>query len=476
MTTVAASEVQVAPLSIERMRSLIEPEAWSRLMEGLETARSLLDGRQLWNVNSTAAGGGVAEMLRSWVGLARGLGFGMRWLTISGDAEFFAITKRIHNHLHGSPGDGGPLGEAERLAYERVGRENAEAVLAALGPTDVVFLHDPQTAALAPPIVASGRTVVWRCHVGTEEQNEHSRTAWDFLERYVREADAAVFSRQDYVPDCCESMTTMIVPPSIDALSPKNQEIEAAAVEAILSHVGLLDGVPAGPPEYVLADGSTRRVERRCQVISDGPLPGAECHIVTQVSRWDRLKDPVGVMRGFALAVERGADAHLVLAGPSLGSVADDPEGAAVFAEVELEWRSLPDEIRARVHLACLPMDDLEENAVIVNALQRRATIVVQKSLREGFGLTVTEAMWKARPVIASAIGGIRDQIEDGISGVLLHDPIDLEGFGAATRELLATPARAEAIGVAARERVRKVFLEDRHTLQYVDLLGRLLR
>ncbi|MEZ5078077.1 MAG: glycosyltransferase [Solirubrobacterales bacterium] len=476
MRTLVASEVEVAPLSIERMQALIDPEDWVLLMEGLAKAHSLLDGRQLWNVNSTAAGGGVAEMLRSWVGLAQGLGFGMRWLTISGDPEFFELTKRIHNMLHGSPGDGGGLGEAERAVYERVGRENSKAVLAALSPDDVVFLHDPQTAALAPAIAASGHKVVWRCHVGTDEQNEHSLAAWEFLSEYVRAADAAVFSRQAYVPECCEDMLKVIVPPSIDALSPKNQEIEDAAVDAILYEVGLLDVEPSGAPEWEAQDGSTRRVARRAEVFSDGRLPGAECAIVTQVSRWDRLKDPVGVMRGFALAAADGADAHLILAGPGLGSVADDPEGAAVFAEVESEWRQLPDEVRARVHLACLPMEDLEENAVIVNALQRRATIVVQKSLKEGFGLTVTEAMWKARPVVASAIGGILDQIEDGVSGVLLHDPIDLERFGAVTSDLLAAPGRAREIGVAAKERVRKAFLENRHTLQYVDLLERLLR
>lgn len=476
MSTVAAREVTVEPLSIARMEAVIEPDAWSRLMEGLVTAHSLLDGRQVWNVNSTAAGGGVAEMLRSWVGLARGLGFGMRWLTISGSPDFFELTKRIHNNLHGSPGDGGPLGEAEREVFERVGGENADAVLAVLGTEDVVFLHDPQTAALAPNIVASGRKVVWRCHVGTEEQNEHSEAAWAFLERYVSAADAVVFSRRDYVPPFCAGMLSRIVPPSIDALSPKNQEISDDVVEAILAQAGLLDVAAEVTPEYELPDGSTRRVERSCEVISGGPLPGTECRIVTQVSRWDRLKDPVGVMRGFALAAAADADAHLVLAGPSLGSVADDPEGAAVFAEVEAEWRQLPDGVRARVHLACLPMDDLEENAVIVNALQRRSTIVVQKSLKEGFGLTVTEAMWKARPVIASAIGGIRDQIEDGVSGVLLHDPVDLEHFGEVTLELLGAPSRAAEIGRAARERVRGSFLEDRHTLQYVDLLGLLLR
>ncbi len=473
--TVAAMEVNVAPLSIERMRRLIEPEAWSRLIDGLERGGTLLDGRRLWNVNSTAAGGGVAEMLRSWVGLAKGLGIEMRWLTISGGPDFFELTKRLHNFLHGSPGDGGELGEGERSAYREIGRANAAAVLEVLGPDDVVFLHDPQTAGMVPDIVAAGRTVVWRCHVGTDEQNEYSLAAWGFLEEYVTEAHARVFSRRAYVPSYCEGVLTVIVPPSIDALSPKNEEIEPAVADAILSHVGLLARETRQRPEYALPNGTTRRVVRRCEVFSAGPLPGPDCAVVTQVSRWDRLKDPLGVMRGFGLALRAGADAHLVLAGPSLGSVADDPEGAAVFAEVETVWRALPDDVRRRIHLACLPMDDLEENAVIVNALQRRSTIVVQKSLKEGFGLTVTEAMWKARPVIASAIGGIRDQIEDGVSGVLLGDPLDVERFGAVTRELLDAPARAREIGLAAHERVRTAFLEDRHTLQYVDLLGRLL-
>jgi trehalose synthase len=196
---------------------------------------------------------------------------------------------------------------------------------------------------------------------------------------------------------------------------------------------------------------------------------------VVQVSRWDRLKDPVGVMRGFAEAAPGDAAPHLILAGPSLGSVSDDPDGVAVLAEVEVAWRELPDAVRHRVHLACLPMDDLEENAAIVNALQRQATVIVQKSLKEGFGLTVTEAMWKARPVIASATGGIRDQIVDGVTGLLLPDPLDLDAFAEAVAGLLAAPERARQIGQAAHESVRGSFLENRHTLQYVDLLGRLL-
>ncbi|HET8863231.1 MAG TPA: glycosyltransferase, partial [Solirubrobacterales bacterium] len=192
---------------------------------------------------------------------------------------------------------------------------------------------------------------------------------------------------------------------------------------------------------------------------------------VVQVSRWDRLKDPAGVMHGFVEVFGAGHDAWLVLAGPSLGSVSDDPDGAAVLAEVEADRSRLPDGVRSRVLLASLPMEDLAENGAIVNALQRRAAIVVQKSLKEGFGLTVTEAMWKARPVVATAVGGIVDQIDDGVNGVLLQNPLDSKEFATAVGDLLTDPERAAAIGEAARERVRANFLVDRHTLRYVDLL-----
>ncbi len=478
MATVTAREVQVPPLSLERMRVLIDDEDWSRLEAGLDLGRSLLAERQLWNVNSTAAGGGVAEMLWSWVGLARGLDIAMRWLTISGAPDFFALTKRLHNRLHGEDG-GGEFGSAERDLYERVTRANAEAVLAATGPRDIVFLHDPQTAGLVPHIAGTGRTVVWRCHIGADEVNENSRAGWEFLAPYVTKADACVFSRDAFVPDVCREsgIPIAIVPPSIDGLSPKNQEMGKRQVEAILRHTGLLaeDRRNGAEAVFTRPEGGTARVERHCEVITGGFLPRPETPLVVQVSRWDRLKDPIGVMRGFAAAIPGDAPPHLILAGPSLDSVADDPDGVAVLREVEEAWRGLAPPVRNRVHLACLPMDDLQENAAIVNALQRQATIVVQKSLKEGFGLTVTEAMWKARPVIASATGGICDQIEDGVTGLLLPDPFDLAAFGAATRGLLEEPERAREIGLAAHESVRSSFLENRHTLQYVDLLGRLL-
>ena len=198
------------------------------------------------------------------------------------------------------------------------------------------------------------------------------------------------------------------------------------------------------------------------------PLPGSVPAVV-QVSRWDRLKDPAGVLQAFAERIGPSTEAHLVLAGPSTAAVADDPEGPEVLAEVVALTSRMPDALRERIHLFSLPMDDLQENAAIVNALQRRADVVVQKSVAEGFGLTVAEAMWKARPVVASAVGGIQDQIVDGESGLLV-EPDDLDGFADAVKGLLEDPARAEWMGHNARERVRGAFLGARHLEQYVDL------
>jgi len=469
----------VPSLSLERLRAEIEPDAWQRFETGLRRGAEMFDGRRVWNVNSTSSGGGVAEMLWSWVGLARGVGVEMRWLTIAGSPEFFTLTKRLHNFLHGEVGDGGELGEEEREAFERVSHDNAGSVLDQVRPDDVVFLHDPQTAGLVPPLVEAGRTVVWRCHIGADERNRLTDAGWEFLAPYVTRADAVVFSRRDFVPDVCERMTVAIVPPSIDISSPKNHDMEPRQVRAILRRAGLLaqgDGDGDGAePSFHRPNGRAAWVERRCEVVGEGELPGADSRLVVQVSRWDRLKDPAGVMHGFAAVREDGHDAWLILAGPSLGAVTDDPDGAAVLSELEADWRRLPDEIRGRVLLASLPMEDLDENGAIVNALQRQAAVVVQKSLKEGFGLTVTEAMWKGRPVVATATGGIADQIADGVNGVLLKNPLDLSEFSAAVSGLLADPERAAAIGEAARENVRGNFLEDRHTLQYIELLERLL-
>ena len=471
--TLTPHEVRAPPLSPLRFKELLDPAAWSEFEDTLRRARSLFEGRVLWNVNSTAQGGGVAEMLRSFVSYSRGADLDVRWMVIEGTPDFFVITKRLHNFLHGEAGDGGELGEHEREIYDAVTAANAEELAVAVRPGDIVILHDPQTAGLVKRMSECGAVVVWRSHVGAEEPNDLVRAAWDFLAHCVDHADACVFSRHAYVPDWAVTRRTMVIQPSIDAFSPKNQDLDRDTALAILAHVGL---VGAAVPEDVLPtftryDGTPGRVDRPAEVISAGPPPPAEAPLVTQVSRWDRLKDPMGVMLGFAEHVLDGTDAHLVLAGPNVSGVTDDPEGAEILNEVETAWRKLSQERRSRVLLACLPMADIDENAAIVNALQRHSAVIVQKSIQEGFGLTVAEGMWKARPVVASAVGGIKDQIVDGETGVLLPEPRDLHAFGEIVKELLGEDEKRERLGSNAREHVRRNFLANRHARQYMELL-----
>ena len=461
----------ISPVSPERYRSLLG-ERWAAVEEAIAAARELLAGRALWHVNSTPRGGGVAEMLQSLLAYARGAGTDARWVAIGGDSDFFRVTKRIHNNLHGAAGDGGGLGSEERAVYER----NLEACAAELAelvrPGDVVYLHDPQTAGLVEAMRSRGARVIWRCHVGLDSPNELSRTAWEFLQPYMEPAEAYVFSRRAFVWDGLDDDKLWLVPPSIDAFSPKNEDIDPTTVHAIVAQSGLApdDG---GVPCFTREDGTVARVDRTAELDQDGMI-GEETPLVVQVSRWDRLKDHAGVLIAFA---EHLSDrrAHLLLAGPSVEGIADDPEGAEVLAEIREKRSALDPEMRSRVHLACLPMEDAEENAVMVNAIQRRADVVVQKSLAEGFGLTVAEAMWKGRPVVASRIGGIQDQIEDGESGLLVDDPTDLPATAAAIEGLLADRERAARIGAAGRERVRDVFLATRHLTQYVSLIGGML-
>ena len=470
-------EIPIGSQSIDRFLPLLGEEQVRAAHKLAEDVRKRLEGRVFWNVNSTASGGGVAEMLRSVLTYVRGLRIDARWLVIDGTPEFFRITKRLHNALHNSVGDGSELGERERAVYERVLKTNAEELLRLVRPRDFVLLHDPQTAGLAPRFVEAGAIVVWRCHVGADEPNgEEVERGWDFLAPYIKGTAANVFSRNQYIPQCCDHGRSIVIPPSINAFSPKNQELDDATVRAILVHTGLVEGPPGeGSPTFLRDDGSPGRVERHADVLRLGRAPTWDTPLVVQVSRWDRLKDPVGVMHGFTPLVNGQAPtgAELVLAGPNVNAIADDPEEAAVLDEVIAAWHSLSHSDRNRVHLACLPMADIEENAVIVNALQRHAAVVVQKSLQEGFGLTVTEAMWKARPIVASAVGGIQDQISDGVSGLLLDDPTDIEAFAAALRRLLEDRAYAEELGQNARQRVREQYLGIRHLSQYAELLKR---
>lgn len=467
--------VVISTLSPERFKEALSPERYEMFARAVERAREVLYGRVVFNINSTGRGGGVAEMLRSLLAYARGEGIDARWLVIPGNPDFFQVTKRLHNHLHGMPGDGGRLGEEEAEIYRNGSQMSTQELSEIVKEEDVVFVHDPQPAALIPMLKEIGATIVWRCHIGLDVPDDLAKQAWRFLKPYVEPADAYVFSRHSFVWWGLDESKIHIVPPSIDAFSPKNQSLTPGIVESILGTAGLVDVQNDEAPVFLREDGTPARVDRQARMIEESPVP-AKAPVVLQVSRWDRLKDPVGVIEGFARYVAPNSEAHLILAGPDVEAVADDPEGAEVLAECSALWRDLPEDTRKQVHLASLPMEDGEENAAIVNALQRRADVVVQKSLAEGFGLTVAEAMWKARPVVASRIGGIQDQVVQGKTGLLIDDPSDLESYGDAVTRLLDDPETAEKMGKVAQERVRDIFLGPRHLMQYLDLIENLLQ
>ena len=468
-------EVRVPVQPLARFAELVDPAAYEGWRATIQSTTEALRGHVWWHVSSTARGGGVAEMMGPLIGYARDAGVDARWMVIAGSPEFFALTKRLHNRLHADGGDGGALGAAERRLYERVLRENAAELAVVVRRGDVVVLHDPQTAGLARSLRGRGAIVVWRCHIGHEDlRHPLVEEGWEFLRPPLEHAHATVFSRQAYVPAFCRDGRVAVVRPAIDPFSPKNQEMSPAVVRAILVRCGLvegpIDGVVCG---FNRDDGSPGRVDRGADILRLGRAPDVEVPLVVQVSRWDRLKDHLGVMHGFVRLEEpEAAGAHLVLAGPSVTGVADDPEGPAVLAELTAAWRALPHESRRRVQIASLPMVDPGENAAMVNALQRHAAVIVQKSLQEGFGLTVTEAMWKGRAVVASAAGGIVDQIDDGREGVLLDDPADLDGLAATLRRLLGDPPEARRLGEAARERVRTESLVIRLLADYARLIG----
>ena len=469
-------EVKINARGIDMFVQLVGNEAVEHVKAAAEATRERLGPRAVWNFNSTPVGGGVAEMLRSLLCYARGLGVQVRWGVVEGDAPFFRVTKRLHNALHDDPGDGSPLGPEQLEIYERVMRANIATIDELVRPTDVVVCHDPQTAGLVPHFLRKGMPVIWRCHIGHEERGVEVDRGWAFLRKYLEDASIAVFSRAAYAPEWMPSKRTVVLPPNIDPFSAKNQLLPDDAVRAILGEVGLIDDPGQGQAMFLRQDGSVGRVDRKVEVLRVGRAPSSDTPLVVQVSRWDRMKDPIGVLQGFARIVQAEASrgTQLVLAGPSVSGVADDPEAPRVLEEVERAWRALPESERQTVHLAQLPMQDVEENAAIVNALQRHAAVIVQKSLREGFGLTVTEAMWKRRPVVASAVGGIADQIRDDVDGLLVHDPSSREELALALERVLSDAAVARRLGDAAYERVRQNYLSIsslEHWAELVELL-----
>ncbi|MGC2207541.1 MAG: glycosyltransferase [Candidatus Dormiibacterota bacterium] len=467
-------EVQLPALAPGKFRRLMGQREWSGFTRSLERGQSQFQGRTLWHVNSTAQGGGVAEMLQSVLCYLVGAGITTRWTVIEGNENFFDLTKRIHNLLHGSAGDGGDLSPAEMATYDATLTDESAWLTDHMQSGDVVVLHDPQALGLAPALEKAGALVVWACHIGRDQPNKLTRSAWRALLPYARAAQICTFSRPQYAWEGLDQARVVVIPPCLDAFSPKNQRLEKPKVAAILNAAKIVPSAAEGKAEFTRQDGSRARVSTPARVIEEAPIP-VDVPIVTQISRWDPLKDMTGVMSAFIDHVPEELEAHLVLAGPDPEAVADDPEGQETFQALKKSWKGLSRDQRERVHLACLPMDDLEQNAASVNALQRRADVVVQKSLAEGFGLTVAEAMWKSRPVVGSRLGGIQDQIEAGRSGLLVDDPRDLKECGAAVTGLLLDRRRSAAMGKRAHQRVGREYLAPIYLGRYLNLFSDLM-
>jgi trehalose synthase len=378
-------------------------------IDELKLVAAKLGGKVIQNINSTFTGGGVAEILSRMVPLLTQLGVDARWNVIKGDDAFFQVTKKFHNALHGRD---------ERITPEdfAVFQETTQKNLGEMELSgDILFIHDPQPVGLIVRKKELGKKWIWRCHIDVSHPNEE---VWNFVQPFVVQYDAAVFSAPSFSREL--PIRQFLISPSIDPLSDKNRELPPETIDSVLAKYG----IPKDKP------------------------------IITQVSRFDYLKDPVGVIEAFEMA-KKSVDCRLVLAG---GTATDDPESDKVLAEVRERAGDNPD-----IHVLLIPANsDIE-----INALQSASTIIVQKSLREGFGLTVSEALWKAKPVIASAVGGIPLQVKNKLTGLLSHG---IPGTAYALRQLLTNPDYARSLGNNGREHVRHNFLITRHLKDYLLL------
>jgi trehalose synthase len=428
-----------------------------------------LEGRTIWMVNSTAQGGGVAEMLPKMIRLLRDLGVRAEWGVMEASRpEFFSLTKRIHNLIHGSGQPG--LSGADRQLYDAVSRETADAMRARLAPRDILVIHDPQPMGAGAILKRElGLPTVWRCHIGLDEETPATKDAWSFLRPYAETYDHAVFTAPEYVPGYLARRMS-VIHPGIDPIGPKNCELSTNKVMGILCNSGLLK---SGHP--ILTPSWDRRAQRlrpdgRFTAADEGDDVGFGFRpTILQVSRWDRLKGWGPLLKGFAIlkgapSPARDLDrrridlARLVLAGPDPSSIQDDPEGSAVLADLIGQYRALAPGLQADVALLALPMGSRRENALMVNVLQRCASLVVQNSLQEGFGLTATEAMWKRSLVLVSRACGLRIQVRDGLEGRVNEEPEHPEAIAAAMGEMLGNRDRS-ILGARAQRRVYDEFL-----------------
>ncbi len=399
------------------MSSLLEryaDAAGPQVVDHLRPLAAPLEGLRVVHLNSTRVGGGVAEILAKLVPLKKELGIDATWEVVGGDADFFRTTKAFHNALQGVAVE---VSSDELAHYEETNARNASEMRELLEAADIVFVHDPQPAPLLKMVPERRGRWIWRCHI---DVSSPYRRVWEHLRPFLTDYDASIFSLAAFAQNLPH--TQYLIPPSIDPISEKNMPLDERVVEGVRSEFGI--------------------------------DPGRE--MILQVSRYDRFKDPVGVIQAYRLARRFSPGLQLVLAG---GGADDDPEASEVIAETREAAGGDPD-----IHVLILPPDA----HLTINALQRAADIVVQKSTREGFGLTVSEAMWKGKPVIGGDTGGIRLQIVDGHTGHLVSTP---EGAALRIRFLLHHRQKLEEMGALAREFVRDNFLLTRHLREYLTVM-----
>jgi len=405
--------VETGVRSIHTYRGVVPDEILDSLIEAVEPLR----GARVVHVNATAYGGGVSELLNAAVPLWNGLGVVTDWKLIAGDEAFFRVTKKLHNALQGAAE---PLSAAEREVYLATAEKNARAFEERY---DYVVIHDPQPAAMLARGSRNSARWIWRCHIDTGQPNAE---VWEFLRGLLEGYDAAVYTMREFVPPDLPIKNVQIIPPAIDPLSPKNLELPRHLAHQILAWIGI----------------------------------DFEHPLVTQISRFDRWKDPLGVIEAYRIARESVPNLQLAL----VGSMAlDDPEGSAMYGQVCAAVRADP---LIHVFTNLTGVSNIE-----VNAFQKLSDVVVQKSLREGFGLVVSEALWKGTPVVAGRAGGIPLQMADGTGGVLVDSVADC---GASIVRLLEDPDAARALGASGRDRVRHRFLLPRLLLDFAKLFAEL--
>ncbi|MFA5500484.1 MAG: glycosyltransferase [Candidatus Omnitrophota bacterium] len=382
------------------------PITGQAIIDDLRCIGEKLKGKTVQNINSTAVGGGVAEILNRMVPLLKELGVDTRWDVIKGGAQFFEVTKKFHNALHGKPEN---ITQGDFDIFLETSKENINDIN--IGG-DIVYIHDPQPIAMVDK--KKDNKWIWRCHIDISNPNNE---VWDFLKTFIVKYDATVFSAPSFAQGLLNRQ--FLISPSIDPLSDKNKDLPEDVINAVLA---------------------------KYNIIKDKP-------IISQISRFDRLKDPIGVIKAYR-AVKRYIDCQLILAG---GGASDDPEGLEVLEEVRDMAKEDHD-----IHVLLLPQDD-----ITVNALQRASTIILQKSIKEGFGLTVAEALWKSKPVVASNVGGIPLQIAHKYSGLLCHS---IDGAAFAIKQLLNSPKYAKKLGENGHEHIKNNFLVTRHLRDYMLL------